>query len=63
MIRIGNINEMHCTGCKSKDLERIKRPALIKFLSFGAPIKHYQCSKCRKTCYILTKKSAKHTIA
>jgi DNA-directed RNA polymerase subunit RPC12/RpoP len=57
MIRLGNIKDYHCSRCKSKDFTRVKRPLLIRMLSFGADVKRYQCTKCWKIVYVVNKRS------
>jgi len=59
MILIGSIHEKHCSRCRSRDFERVKRPGIIRLLS-GSSLKRYRCTKCWKSFYLIpTKGSAK----
>lgn len=59
MIRFGNIHEKSCTRCNSKDFERVRKSALVRMITMGASnLKRYQCTKCWKSFYIVTKKAA-----
>ena len=52
MILIGTIHEKHCSRCRSRDFERVKRPGIIRLLS-GSYLKRYKCAKCWKCFYLI----------
>jgi len=50
-ISILDKNKIYCPHCGQYDVERIKRPSLVKRLFFILPIKHFICYKCIRTFY------------
>jgi DNA-directed RNA polymerase subunit RPC12/RpoP len=60
MIRFGNIHDKSCTKCNSRDFERVRKSVLVRLVSFGTnSLKKYQCAKCWRTFYIVTKKTSR----
>ena len=45
-----------CKNCGSEFEHRIKRPVLVKAVTFWMPLRRYHCSGCLKNYYILTPK-------
>jgi hypothetical protein len=40
-----------CEHCK-QEMDRIKRPALIKLITLGLPFKRYKCYCCNSKSYV-----------
>lgn len=62
MIRFSDIHKKQCSGCKSRDFERIKKPVIFRLLGFGSSLKRYQCTKCFKIFYVLGKKTSESQV-